>query len=181
MEDWKDRLTRLFKGKRLTLFLILGLIGIALILLSEFWPASKPKQSDQSTVTAADMERDLLKLISNVEGVGKAEVMITLATGVENVYATEQRVNQNVLSDSTNGVLGRTENKNDTQDTVIVVRDSSGAEAPILIKQIEPKVQGVAVICEGADSPYVKSSIVEMVTTIYDISSNRVCVIKKNS
>ena len=86
-----------------------------------------------------------------------------------------------MLSDSTNGVLGRTENKNDTQDTVIVVRDSSGAEAPILIKQIEPKVQGVAVICEGADSPYVKSSIVEMVTTIYDISSNRVCVIKKNS
>ena len=181
MEDLKDRLTHLFKGKRLTVFMTVGLIGIALILLSEFWPTSKSQQNTQQTVTAADMERDLLELISNVDGVGKAEVMITLATSAENVYATEQRVNQNVLSDSTNGVLGRTENKNDTQDTIIVVRVSSGAESPILIKQIEPKVQGVAVICEGADDARVKSRIVEMVTTIYDIASNRVCVIKKNS
>ena len=42
----------------------------------------------------------------------------------------------------------------------------------------EPEVKGVAVICQGADSPVVTERITSAVTTALGIPSTRVCVLK---
>ena len=44
-----------------------------------------------------------------------------------------------------------------------------------------PRVQGVSVVCRGADSDYVRSRLTEMITALFDIGSNRVAVLKLNS
>ena len=41
-----------------------------------------------------------------------------------------------------------------------------------------PKVLGVTVICEGGDSARVKQEISECITALFDIGSNRICVLK---
>ena len=41
-----------------------------------------------------------------------------------------------------------------------------------------PRVLGVTVICQGADSPSVKAAISDCMTSLFDISSKRVCVLK---
>ena len=47
-----------------------------------------------------------------------------------------------------------------------------------LQKIIEPKIRGVVVVCEGADSSIVKLQISELLTTALDIPSTRVYISK---
>lgn len=50
-----------------------------------------------------------------------------------------------------------------------------------LIEVKPPQVQGVTVVCRGADNDTVKCRITDMMTALFDIGSNRVAVLKLNS
>ena len=41
-----------------------------------------------------------------------------------------------------------------------------------------PRVLGITVVCDGGDDPHVRSSVSECMTALFDIGSNRVCVLK---
>lgn len=41
-----------------------------------------------------------------------------------------------------------------------------------------PRVLGITVVCDGGDNPNIKSSISDCMTSLFDIGSNRVCVLK---
>ncbi|MBQ8689515.1 MAG: hypothetical protein IJ515_04040 [Clostridia bacterium] len=47
-----------------------------------------------------------------------------------------------------------------------------------LLESKPPRVMGVSVICQGADSASVRSEITEMMTALFDIGSNRVAILK---
>ena len=50
-----------------------------------------------------------------------------------------------------------------------------------LIESKPPKVMGISVVCRGADSPEVTRALVDMLTALFDIGSNRISVLKLNS
>lgn len=47
-----------------------------------------------------------------------------------------------------------------------------------LTKQIEPKIRGVLVVCEGGDNPVVTERIFSALKSVLGISSNEICVTK---
>ncbi len=49
-----------------------------------------------------------------------------------------------------------------------------------LVESRPPKVQGVTVVCKGANSNKVKAALTEMITALFDIGSNRVAILKLN-
>ena len=49
-----------------------------------------------------------------------------------------------------------------------------------VIETKPPKVQGVTVVCRGADSDTVRSQLTLMMTALFDIGSNRVAILKLN-
>mgnify|MGYP006974622555 CR=1 FL=1 len=61
-----------------------------------------------------------------------------------------------------------------------VIVDGSSGEQGIVVRQSEPKIRGVAVVCEGGGNQTVKQQIIETVTALLDISSARVSVAKMN-
>ena len=94
---WED-LTKLFQKKNLLFFL--GLAGIVLIFLSETLfqkkdASAKVAETSTGTVSAQAysdaLEERLTALIASVEGAGKTEVLITLDTSGETVYAQDER------------------------------------------------------------------------------------------
>lgn len=54
-------------------------------------------------------------------------------------------------------------------------REYKGGE---LIYSTPPRVQGVTVLCRGADSASVRAAISDLVSALYGIGSNRICVLK---
>ncbi len=66
----------------------------------------------------------------------------------------------------------------------VTVSFSAGAETVYksgkLTETKPPKVLGVAVACRGADSVKVRQSLTELLTSLFDIPTNRVAILKLN-
>lgn len=182
---WK----RLTGGDRkLKLIVALGLLGMALILLSQFvGPGSgKVEQPDTSTAEfvsetyIADLEAKLTSLITGIEGVGEARVMVTLESGIEYVYAQEEKRNTDLTREGEATEAAKIYEKENVEQKYILV-DQNGKKQPLLKTQLQPKVQGVVIACEGADEILVENSLINVVTTALNIPTTRVCVVKIES
>jgi hypothetical protein len=66
--------------------------------------------------------------------------------------------------------------------TVTFVRGEENTyKGSTLVESKPPRVLGVSVVCRGADSSETKHALVEMLTALFDIGSNRISVLKLNS
>lgn len=162
----KDRL----KGdKRLAIIVIVGLLGIILLTLSSFLPEKeKDEPAENSTqINLAEYEESvenrLSQLISCIDGAGRTKVMVTLDSGDENVYATEDKSGEKTYE----------------RDYVVIKQD--GNEGGMLLKVTEPEIRGVAVVCEGADSAAVRQEIINTVTAVLGVGTSRVNIAKMKS
>lgn len=173
------RLTAFLKsGKGQKCIVAAGLLGMALILLSEFWPEKNqtsevPKASPAVSAEeyAAKVEEKLSSIITNVEGVGGCRVMVTLENGVEYVYASEQKTGSDRVEDNS-----KLSQKDDSEQSVIIVDTENGREG-LLVTEIQPTIKGVMVVCQGGGSEEVRQRVTEAVTTVLNITSKRVCVV----
>lgn len=168
----KEKLNQFISGdsKKIKIIVAIGLIGIVLISASDIFA----KSGDKKTVTentkltyesyTNQLETKLIDVISSISGVGECKVMITLTSSAESVYATNNEIKSD--DNSTN------------QKDEYVLYDASDGEAPVLIKEYLPQVQGVTVVCSGGDDIVTKEKIIESVTALFNISANRVSVSK---
>lgn len=169
--------------KFVRIIIIIGLVGIGLILLSGLLPEKSNTEDNQTNSQVAyvslaqyenNLEQSLADIISSIDGAGKTRVMLTMDSTVEQVYATDKTMSQ---KDSINSGEGTETNKDTSANsTYITVELSDGTQQTVLLKEIQPKVRGVLVVCNGGDNSVVKEKIVDAVTKALDISSSRVSV-----
>ena len=186
----RERAKNIFKGDaRTRIIVILGLIGMVLILVSQFTggggSAAKSKIPDTQTAEFTsemyirDLEAKLQSLITGMEGVGKARVMITLQNGAEKVYAQEEKRNIDKTQEATDAqTVGKIYQKENVEQKYILVDSEYGKKEALVLTQLEPKIQGVVIVCEGAGNIRVEADLTNVVTTALNIPSTRVCVVK---
>lgn len=182
----KEFLNKFVSPKKFSKYAIVcGLAGISLIFASEFFkPNSKNYQLKNETKFISEekrqkLEKNLETIISGIKGAGTSKVLITLESGAETVYATEEKKNKEASEDKSNaGEITRKKETDDCEKKFITVKDAQGTEHALAVTEIEPKVKGVVVICPGGDDAVVKKRIVEAVTTALNINYTRVCVTK---
>jgi len=165
----------------------LAVIGIALIFFSDllFKPKPVSKQKNDTTVISdtagdfiTDIEDKLKRMTEGIAGAGKCEVMVTVEGTGETIYATEDKTSKNAIDDKT-GENAKQQSQEGAEKKITII-SSGGEQRPIIIKEINPKIRGIAVLCEGGDSPLVKSRITDMLTALLDVPSNKISVIKKS-
>ncbi len=148
----------------------LGIVGICLIFLSSVVPKEEKhkQQSNQEQAQVAEIQSQLKHLIENIEGVGKVEIMLTLDTESERIYATNQTVEQNQSQ----------QNKTSRQESSHVILGGGAGQQPLVETTYMPQVRGVAVVCEGAENITVVSRITDTVSVVLDLPASRICVTK---
>jgi stage III sporulation protein AG len=165
--------------------LIIGALALAgLLLLSSFFSDTNnnsPTPSDNTDNNTEEFvkntENRLKNLLEQIEGIGKCDIMITLESGFEYVYAIENNTNENETYDKNNS-SEKTQKSADTEEVYKTIRDGSN-EKPIIIKELNPVIRGVAVVCQGGGSTGVKSAIIEMLSTVLGISGDKISISKK--
>lgn len=163
---------------------VVGLVGIVLILLSDLFQGKAVDNQQPTTeiqyVSLAEyenqLEQGLAEIISSIDGAGKTRVLLTMESTVEQVYATNKNLAQNNSTNSSNGNLPSSDNDTQAESTYITVELSDGTEQTVLVKEIQPKVRGVLVVCAGGDDSIVREKIIDAVTKALDISSSKVSV-----
>ena len=144
---------------------IILIIGILMMLLPK--PVSEDIQDEQPCQQSETVSRseELEDILGQISGVGKIKVLITEADGAETVYQTDEN----------RSVSQGTEN---TRIETIVVKNADKGESG-LIRSVSPPVYlGAIVVCEGGNSPTVKLSIVQAVSNVTGIPSDRITVLK---
>ena len=165
----KDAINFMLKsdGKRAKIIVAMGLVAIVLIAFSSFFQSNENETSFDYSQYSDETEKQLTNIVSSIDGVGDCEVMITFEYSSENVYATDS------------------ENKNDensqSNKDEYVLYDSQSGEKALLIKEKYPTVQGVSVVCSGGDNVEVREAVINTVTSLFNISANRVSVSKIKS
>lgn len=162
-------------GKKLLLSVLLLVAGIIALLVSEIPKSVKTSSAEATTVVSnsgeeeyiAALEERLTLLISRIEGVGAATVMITLESSVEDVYLHNFDYGENVDSGGKSNI--------EQKDEYVIVDDGEG-EKGIVVRVNQPKIRGVAVVCKGGGSDVIRTRVVETVTALLDVSAARVSV-----
>lgn len=185
--DFKKIKDKLFSPAGTKILLIAGFAGILLIFLSNFIPvgSGKPAAAVSSSSSGLDgdsgnLETKLEKILSDISGVGRAEVMVTFQSGAQNVYEQDQKQTTDRTTQSQlNGGTQLTENNDNEQKPVILNGDSGGQQA--LVKtRLAPQVKGVVVVCDGGNNPDVQEAVVNAISAALDLPSDHICVTKKS-
>ena len=147
------------KYKYVILVLFLGIL-LMLIPSRKEEPAVQTQQT--AAVTTKSPAEELEEILSKIEGVGKVRVLLTEASGPETVYQTDE---------------DRSDTGSLRVETVIVTDGSRGQNG--LIKRVDPpSYLGAVVVCQGADRPSIQLAIVEAVSNVTAIPSDRITVLK---
>lgn len=158
-------------NKKTFICFVAGLLGILLIFLSEAFPKLPNKNIENEklyTSYSKETEEKLADIISSVDGAGKTKVFLTIEESEEYVYA------QNISSD-------KKENTGENEDKEYVIVDGSDGKNGLLVKTVNPKIRGVAVVCEGGDDPTVQQRIYSCVSASLGISTARISISKMAS
>lgn len=180
-----ERIKTLFSEERRGRVLVaVGILGMLLVLLSQCSFSAHtdtPAQTDSASVSAEEytkaLEKRLGNLIESMEGVGRAQVMVTLESSAQMVFATEEKVQTDRMQDVTGEEKRREQVSGNSQSSLVLV-DAGSGKRPLVKAQLEPTIRGVVVVCAGAESRVVSARIVDVVTTALGIGANKVCVVK---
>lgn len=132
------------------------LAGILLML-----PKSTEKEVPLPAATEPrqDLQAQLEVILKEISGVGKVRVLLTEASGMDTIYQMDENRNQSDL------------------ETVIIMNGQREEQG--LIKQvISPQYRGAVVVCQGADSAFVRLAVVDAVKSVTGLSSDCITVLK---
>lgn len=116
---------------------------------------------------AESLEKRLVQIVEAIDGAGDAEVMITLESSFEKIYANNARLEEK------GGEAGKT-----TEKEIVLAGTGASIEEPILLKEMCPKVKGVVVVCNGAGKHNVERKIKDAAIALFGISELKVYVTK---
>lgn len=179
-----SRVRTFFKSEwGIRIAVLIGFAGIALILLSQLFmgssgksAASTPSEGITATAYRQELESQLAKVLSKLEGVGELHVMVTVDSAGETVYAVDAILNMKRQQSSRDDSSTETVQEESWENKHILIEGASGGEEPLVRSQNEPKVRGVLVVCEGAKSPLVQKRVLEAVSKLLGVSTAKICV-----
>jgi stage III sporulation protein AG len=155
----KEKIQLILVKNRINIILIMGAMGILLLSAEDLLPKDKKVISEEFTASQyqQEMEEQLESLLSMVNGAGKVKVMITLEGGKENIYAWQEKKSVDEKSNTASADDSFT--KRETYENEIVMVTNGSEKTALIEKTMEPVVQGVVIVCQGADDIKVISDI----------------------
>ncbi|MEG3029527.1 MAG: hypothetical protein RR827_03935 [Oscillospiraceae bacterium] len=172
-----EKITEKQKGN---VVIFLGILGILFILMGDFKFFKNDDGKDKSPNSLAaykrELERETAVFLKEIEGVGDVKVMITLESGEEIIYAQEEKNVEDKQKNSSEKALQ--ESIKSTFENAVVMVGSSGEKTALVEKTVQPAIQGVAVVCQGADDVSVVSAVTNSIAVVLNVPTHKICVTK---
>ena len=161
----KEKLRDILKKYRFAA--LVALAGVVLMLL----PGKKDSMPDAETAegetfSLEETERRMAEVLGAMDGVGRVQVMLTLRSG-ETLSLAED-------SSATRGSGGDV--RQDSQ--VLTVNRGSGKQEVVVTRRLYPTYQGAVVVCQGAGDSRVSLRVLETVSVLTGLSSDKISVVQ---
>lgn len=151
--------------KKYRFVILILVIGIVLMLL----PSGKTSKVQETPVVEPllfdDPTQELSQILSQIQGAGKVQIMLTKGGGERTVYQTDQQRDNSE------------ENQSIRVETVIIT-DQDRAQHGLIQQIMAPEYRGAIVVCQGADDVTVRLAIIEAVADATGLGTDRISVLK---
>lgn len=158
------QLPQLLKQYRYPLVIVLiGFVLMTLPLGKKAQDSALPTQVQQAEIQ--DEGQKLANILGQISGVGRVEVMLTIAQSEKTIYNTDEQVSS---SDSSSSIRKET----------VIITDSSHGQHALITQVVQPVYRGAIIVCQGGDEPNVKLAIVEAVSKATGLGASQISVLK---
>lgn len=128
-----------------------------------------------------ELEREVTVVVTQIAGVGHAEVLIVPKTSEIKVLAQEVTERTQVTQTTPQGQESVTTSRDEsvTRRPVIVNNDSMKTQEPVIEYIRKPEVAGVLVVAEGAHDARIRLQLLEAVSAVLDVPPHRVEILAR--
>lgn len=152
--------------------LLVIFLGAVLLL----WPEAEEKKTDLQVGATVDttsctsfdlteMEEKMARTLSQIEGTGEVQVLLTVKNSARNILAEDRTVQMQ-------------EGRGEQEVETVVISTGSGSQAPVLVEQVFPEFQGALIVSGGGDQIQVRLKLVEAVSALTGLGTDKICVCK---
>lgn len=157
-EKWQKILEKLKTNKKLQIMLLGLVVCVILLVYLAYFVIGTNEEGVESISTensstgeyVSYLEDKLENVISNIEGVGKVNVAITISSGFVYEYAYEDEGKNNLLLSN---------------------------KEPIVLSKTLPKILGVLVVAEGGENIKVKLDILSSIQTLVSVANENITIL----
>lgn len=177
------------KIEDIVVFIIILIITI--VAINYIWSGKKESSNSvpeaehrNDVVQVSNIEKEdetevkLKRILSNIEGVGKVDVMITYSQTSRKVPIYNENIKGSNTTETDSAGGSRTISEEDSQKEVIYKEDGSGKKEPVTESIISPKMEGAIITAEGAGEARVKANIVQAVEAATGLATHKIQVFK---
>ena len=194
---WGIHFFRHLKKDQLLIILLLGILLMVIAVPTKNVTGKKAGESNTGTATdnelhassqgstdlnvyTKDLELRLARILSQIDGAGDVNVMITMKSSSEKVLDKDVESDRKVMTESdSEGGSRQTDSSTKKESTVY---DGSGTdESPYVSKELSPKVEGVIVLADGGGNAVVRENISEAVQALFAIEPHKIRIMKKQN
>ena len=165
-------------GKKYKYGLLVLVIGMGLLLL----PGAEGTPKEEAVPTASEgesssllfqyereMEEKLVSLLSQIQGVGRVQVALTLEQGEEVHYLYDR----DLRTETKEG-----ESLKEEQEKAVIISKGSSYDEPMVTRTDYPLFRGALIVCEGGGDPEIKLQLTQAVSALTSLTSNQITVLK---
>ena len=122
-----------------------------------------------------EQKEKLEEILSKIDGVGEVVVNIYFESSEVKVPATNSSTQTSQTEEEdTNG--GTRLTKQETEGATVVMQSDSSTSEPFITKTYKPQITGVLIVAEGAKSSKITYDIQKAVSSLYNLSLEKVNV-----
>lgn len=184
------------KKKMENMVILLIILIITCIAVNKIWNGDKKedeKQTRQNITTGkqlatqennsnsentTDLQSNLERILSNIDGVGKVSVLLTYSESSELVPLYDETKSETTTEEADTSGGKRTTTDTNTQKSAIMQENSSGEKSIITQKTVSPKIEGAIITAEGGENANVKTQIIQAVEAATGLATHKIQVFK---
>lgn len=191
----KERIDKFFNGegnnkkKTENLVFLLIILIVTVIAINVIW---KDEKSDTDITNTSNkklayveeenlsqnnsLEEKLENILSNINGVGNVDVLITY-NETEEIVPVYNKTDKKSVTNETDSAGGvRVTEETDAQQEVVFQNDEI-----IVRKTVSPKIEGAIITATGANNATVKANIISAVEAVTGLATHKIQVFEKKN
>lgn len=164
-------------------------VGAALIFMGGLFGGSKTEKKTFNTKTEeselnfseTSLEDRLKVILSKVDGAGQVDVLITVKSGKEIIVAKEFNKEDTSTGETAAGGDVRNIKSSTEESKYVILENSDGSGKPLVLKELEPEIEGVIIVAEGGGDIIVKNNLISAANAVLGVPAHKIEVLKMKS
>lgn len=163
--------------KSLVYIVMVCLLGIVLLFCSNHFFAQETESKQEETENTVQMteraehqvEREMERILSQIDGAGAVRVMLTYSSTEERVPAIEnKREESNRAGESSVG----------SEQKIVLIEERSGGQKPLILSEYAPVVEGVVIVAQGGGNAVVRDALHQAAQALLQVPSHKIAILK---